>query len=97
MGHALELPFAKKLLQHSKEGLTKFQVEDIYRVGLVGKKGRPYAKASCDFIAVVNIDGEKKLVGVECKARVTPGTQQRERDHSVYLSRFHSTPNTKSN
>ncbi len=65
MGHALELPFARKLLQHSKEGLTKFSVERIYRVGLVSKRGRPYAKASCDFVAAISIDGEKKLAGVE--------------------------------
>jgi hypothetical protein len=59
MGHTLELPFAWKLLQHSKEGLTKFQVEDIFHVGLVGKRGRPYAKESCDLITVISINGEK--------------------------------------
>ncbi len=63
MGHALELPFAQKLLQHSKEGLTLFIVENIYRVGMVAKQGMLYAKASCDFVAGVIIDGEKKLVG----------------------------------
>jgi hypothetical protein len=60
----------------------------------VGKRGRPYTKASCDFIAIVSIDGEKKLVGVECKARVASGIHQRERDHRKYLSRFHSTSPT---
>jgi hypothetical protein len=88
MGHNLELPFAQKLLQHSKEGLTIFQVEDIYRVGLVGKKDEMYAKASCDFVAGIVIAGEKQLVGVECKARVTPRIHQREREHAVFLSRF---------
>jgi len=97
MGHALELPFARKLLQHSKEGLTKFEVERVYHVGLVSRRGRPSAKASCDFVAVANINGERKLVGVECKARLTPATQQRERDHREFLSRFHSTNPTSSN
>jgi hypothetical protein len=76
IGNALKLPFARKLLQHSKEGLTKFEVERVYRVGLVSRRGRPSAKASCDFVAVANINGERLLVGVECKARLTPATQQ---------------------
>jgi len=88
MGHQLELPFAHKLLQHAKEGLTLFIVEDIYCVGLVGKCSMMHAKASCDFIAIVVIDGEKKLVVVECKARATPSTQQQERAHTDVLSRF---------
>jgi len=29
MGHDLEIPFARKLLQHSQEGLTFFIVEEI--------------------------------------------------------------------
>jgi hypothetical protein len=37
MGQNLELPFAQKLLQQSKEGLTLFQIENVYRVGLVEK------------------------------------------------------------
>jgi len=45
LGHELELPFAIKFLQQSKEGHTKFTVEKIYCVGLVGKKGKLYAKA----------------------------------------------------
>jgi hypothetical protein len=88
MGQNLELPFAKMLLKQSKLGLTKFPVEQIYRVGLVGKEGELYAKASCDFIAGALIGGEKILVGVECKAWVTPGTQQRERAHAEYPSCF---------
>jgi hypothetical protein len=51
-------------LQQSKEGLTKFTIEKIYRVGLVGIKDKLYAKASCDFIARVVIEGENLLVGV---------------------------------
>ncbi len=57
----------------------------------MGRQGRKYAKASCDFIAGVMVDGEKKLVGVECKARVTAGTMQRECEHRDYLSRFYNT------
>jgi hypothetical protein len=56
MGHDLEVPFAQKLLQHSKEGLTKFEVEDIYRVGLVGKRGSMHHNV----VAVAINDGEKK-------------------------------------
>jgi len=88
MGHKLEVPFAKRLLEHSMMGLTKIKVEEIYRVGLVGKEGEAYAKASCDFIAVATVEHVKVLVGVECKARVTPGTHQRERGHADFLSRF---------
>jgi hypothetical protein len=97
MGHALELPFARKLLQHSKEGLMTFEVERGYCVGLVSRRGRPSVKASCDFVAVTNINGERKLIGVECKARLTPATQQRERDHREFLSHFHSRNPTSSN
>lgn len=66
MGQNLELPLAQKLLQHSKEGLTIFQINDIYQVGLVGKKYELYAKVSCDFVASAVIAGEKQLDGVEC-------------------------------
>jgi hypothetical protein len=90
LGHDLEIPFARKLLQQSKEGLTKFTMEKIYRVGLVGKRDHLYAKASCDFIAGVIIKGENLLVRVECKARVTPATDQRERLHTEFISHFHS-------
>lgn len=76
-GHQLEGPFGKKLLQHSIEGKTKFKVESLYRVGLVCKTGEVYAKASTDFVAVANIDDVETLVAIECKARVTPGTHQR--------------------
>jgi hypothetical protein len=31
------------------------------------------------------------LVGVECKAHVTPATHQRERCHNEFLFRFHAT------
>ena len=39
-----------------------------------------HAKASCDFIAGAIVDGEEMLVGIECKARVTAGTIQREHE-----------------
>jgi hypothetical protein len=87
-GHNLEVPFARRLLKHSRLGITKIKVDEIYRVGLVSKEGEAYAKASCDFIAVATVENEKVLVGVECKARVTPGTHQRERRHAEFLSRF---------
>jgi hypothetical protein len=76
MGHALELPFEGKLLEHSKKDVTVFPIDQIYCIGMVGKQGMMYAKSSCDFIARINTDGEKMLVGVECEARVTPGAQQ---------------------
>jgi hypothetical protein len=37
MGQDLELPYALKLLKHSKEGLTKFHVSQLYHVGLLAK------------------------------------------------------------
>ncbi len=88
MGQNLEVPFARKLLQHSKEGLTKYKIEKIFRVGLVAKRNKNYAKASCDFVAADTIEEETLLVGIECKARVTLGTHQRERAHTELLSRF---------
>jgi hypothetical protein len=75
MGHDLELLYAKQLLKHSKEGLTRFTVDKIYRVSLVGKREEIYSKASFDFIAVATVEGEKCLVGVECMARVTSVTR----------------------
>jgi hypothetical protein len=36
----------------------------------------------------VSPEGEKRLVGVECKARVTAGMHQREREHAEFLSHF---------
>lgn len=86
-GHQLELPYGNKLLQHSKEGITKFKVENLFRVGLVGKHGELYAKASTDFIGVGVIDGVETLFAVECKARLAPGTHQHEREHAELLSR----------
>ncbi len=90
LGRDLEIPFARKLLQQSKEGLTMFEVQKIYLVGLVGKKNHLYAKVSCDFIAGVVAEGENLLVGVECKARLTPSTDQQERLHSEFLSHFYN-------
>ncbi len=66
-----------------------FQVEKVYRVGLVAKNDEAYVKASCDFVAVAVINGEKHLVGIECKARVTPGTHQQEMRQAEFLSHFH--------
>ncbi len=59
-----------------KRHLPNLPVEKIYRVGLVGKRDHLYTKSSCDFISGVIIEGENLLVGVECKARVTPATDQ---------------------
>ncbi len=86
-GHQLELPFGKKLLKHSKEGITRFRVEKLYLVGLVGKSGEMYAKASANFIGIAIIDNVETLVAIECKARLTPAMHQREREHAELLSR----------
>jgi len=88
MGHKLEVPFTKRLLDHSRMGLTKVNVEEIYHVGLVGKEGEAYAKASCNFITVAAVEQVKVLVRVECKVQGTPGSHQRERGHTDFLSRF---------
>jgi hypothetical protein len=63
MGQDLELPFVKILLKKSKQGLTEFPVEHIYHVGLVGKEGELYSKASGDLVTGALNDGEKILVG----------------------------------
>jgi hypothetical protein len=93
-GQNLEVPFARKLLLHSKEGHALFECKNIYRVGLLGREGEMFAKASCDFLASALINGEMQVVGVECKARVAPGTDQIERAQTDYLTRFHSTLST---
>ncbi len=77
----------RPLLFCSTEGITRYKVEKLYRVGLVGKSGEMYAKASTDFIGVAIIDNIETLVAIECKARVTPGTHQREREHAELLVR----------
>jgi hypothetical protein len=89
LGHKLEIPLARKLLHHSEEVLTLFQVEKVYCVGLVAKNDEADVKASCDFVAVAVIDGEKHLVGIECKARVTPCTHEQEMRQAEFLSHFH--------
>jgi hypothetical protein len=90
LGHELEIPFAKKLIEHSNAELTLFKVEKIFCMGLVAKQDELYVKASCDFVTCAVVEGERQLVGVECKAQVTPGTYQRERIHAEFLSQFHS-------
>jgi hypothetical protein len=59
-------------------------------VGLVAKRDELYAKTSCDLVAGAVIEGERQLVGAECKARVMPGTHQQERIHYAFLSHFQS-------
>jgi hypothetical protein len=54
------------------------------------RNGLMYAKASCDFIAGVFVEGEPLLVGRECKAQVGTGSHQKERAHTDFLSRFHT-------
>ncbi len=71
-----------------------FIVDNIFRVSLVEKELEFYAKASLDFMAVVTIENRKCLVGVECQARVTSATQQRERAQAELLSRLQSPTST---
>ena len=87
MGQDLEIPFVKQLSKHSDKGITKFTIKSIYRVGLVAREGEMHVKASCDFIAGAIVNGEEVLVGVECKARVTPGTIQREHEVAESIQR----------
>ncbi len=47
-------------------------------------------------IAVATVEGERCLVGIECKARVTPATQNRERAQAELLSRFQTTASSTS-
>jgi hypothetical protein len=67
MGLAFELPVARKLLEHSKKVLAVFAIDQIYCIGMVGKQRMMYAKSSCDFIARIDIDGEKSLLGWNAK------------------------------
>jgi hypothetical protein len=86
-GHQLERPFGNNLLQHSKEGITRFRVLKLFCVGLVGKNGEMYAKASANFIGVAIIHGRETLFAVECKGRLTPGMHQHKHEHAELLSR----------
>ena len=73
----------KKLLQHSKKGISKFHVEKLYRVCLVGRNFAPFAKALADFLA-------SQLF--ECKACITPSSNQRDREHAERVSFYHQRP-----
>lgn len=61
---------------------------------MVGIENEMYARTFCGFIASAVIKGEQLLADVECQARIAPGTDQHEREHAEFLSRYHSTTST---
>ena len=82
IGHANEVPLAKKLLEHSQSGLTAgFKIQEISRPGLVMKNDQEFAKGTIDFIALALVPSseEATLIGIEVKSRTSPGTTQEER------------------
>jgi hypothetical protein len=47
---SVQTTLLKRIIQSAFMPRLLFILEEIYRVGLVGRQGRKYAKASCDFI-----------------------------------------------
>lgn len=75
-GHHLEPKLAQELQKDSDEGKTPFKLHAIYSAGMVRCRDKPYIKDSIDFLAVADIYGEIKVIGLEMKARVASSTEQ---------------------
>mmetsp|Transcript_7145 Transcript_7145/g.10465 ORF Transcript_7145/g.10465 Transcript_7145/m.10465 type:complete len:544 (+) Transcript_7145:549-2180(+) len=86
-GHELEVPAAKRLLREGREN----EIVKIFKTGLVQKKEQPHEKTTIDFVAIKETsDGDRKLIGVEMKARLRNKTlqaqQERARLQALHLS-----------
>jgi hypothetical protein len=68
-----------------------------FLVGLVVKRNKNYAKASCDFMGVVTIEERNCLQAQGVRLDLHPGTHQRERALTELLPRFHSSTSLNSN
>jgi len=94
MGHKLELPIGKSWMDdfNNKKKLEGYKILSLHKVGLVAKKGSPWAKDSIDFVACIENKMDPalpclELWGVEIKSRVKNATITREREHMRKLRR----------
>jgi hypothetical protein len=92
-GHHLEPKLAQELQKSSDEGETPFKLHAIYSLGMVRCRDKPYIKDSIDFLAIADIDGEVKVIGLEMKARVASSTDQQERLSSEFSQSQNSETN----
>ena len=93
LGHKLELPIARDWMTdlNEKSLFEKRKVVSFHKVGLVSKKGAPWAKDSIDFIYFIldedDNDEDVELVGVEIKSRQSNVYINQERDLMRKLGR----------
>ncbi len=91
MGHKLELPIANDFMNdlNMKEMFPGFKIVSLYGVGLVAKKGCPWAKNSVDFIAAVENNATLSIEfwGIEIKSQQTTNTINLEKEKLMMLNR----------
>lgn len=84
-GHLLEIPVLESWITETSSRdypIRNLKINGAYTVGLVEKKGSPWAKDSIDFVLTVcdRILEDHQAWGVEIKSRVSPTTAGREED-----------------
>ena len=84
MGHKLELPIGENFMRDVNENKKLgpgMKIVSLHKVGLVGKRGSPWAKDSIDFIACVcpSLTSSLQLWGIEIKSRQKTSTIQEEK------------------
>ena len=73
-----EGPILENFLKETKKGTTLYEVENLYRPGLVQKSDAKYCKTMVDAFGNTQIDSViAELVGVEVKTRTTNRTPAR--------------------
>ena len=93
MGHKLELPIALDWIKDVNENHAfpgfNFTIISLHKVGLVGKKGCPWAKDSLDFLGLIHNEEKDsiELWGVEIKSRQTVMTINKEKEFMRKLRR----------
>ena len=91
MGHKLELPVGKNWMREANERnlFSSYKIISLHKVGLVSKKGSPWAKDSIDFLASVLDESENEIQiwGVEIKSRVKISTINKEKENMKKLRR----------
>jgi len=79
LGHQLEGPLARDILQLSAANKTHFRVNRLYEAGLIAKEGFPFVKDSADLIGSTFINGNQVVHPIELKSRVASKTLSVER------------------
>ena len=79
LGHQLEGPLARDILQLSAANKTYFRIDRIYEAGLIAKEGRPFVKDSADLVGSAFVKGKQIVHPIELKSRVASKTLSKER------------------